>query len=93
MSCSVFPHRQHQQGQKLPEQQLSLKPADSLVDSAARPGCRRRREPELLCPSTQEEPLWLRSEEDPSLCLQAPLLPGNTQKAQPEPCSSSSPAG
>ena len=30
MRGSAFPHRQHQQGQKLPEQQLSLKPADSL---------------------------------------------------------------
>ena len=32
MSCSAFPHCQHQQGKKVPEQQLCPKPADSLSE-------------------------------------------------------------
>ena len=52
------------------------------------------REPEPLCPSHREEAsLSLGRGENPSLCHQVPLLPGSMQKAQPEPCSSCSPAG
>ena len=30
--CSALPHHWHQQGQKVPEQQLRLRPADSLAE-------------------------------------------------------------
>ena len=64
----------------------STPPLDSAADTIW--------EPELLSPSHQEEPFLSPGHgENPSVCLQAPLLPGSKQKAPLELCSSSSPAG